>query len=357
MGGLARKIPITFATFAIATAAIAGIPPLAGFFSKDEILWFAFASSRGGSPLLFAVAAVTALLTSFYMFRLLWLTFFGTSRMDAEDRASRARVAAVDDRRAGRAGRALGGRRLPRRAALPRAAAAAAEVRPDARTLRDARSRRLGRDRARGASPARRSSFGRGASARGPRCARASPALHRLLSGKYFVDELYERLIGRPLFWISDRVFLRLGDRVPPRRLAERHRAARAGAPRACSPACRPATCSSTPSSCSPGIVAVARLELPPWLTRPCSTSCSVPAGVRRSLLLLARARAAGTARSARLSLGVMVAQFALTACSTHVSTPRRPGLQFETRLPVDPRPGACTTRSASTATTCCWCC
>ena len=77
MGGLARKIPITFATFAIATAAIAGIPPLAGFFSKDEILWFAFASSFGGSPLLYAVAAGTALLTALYMFRLLWLTFFG----------------------------------------------------------------------------------------------------------------------------------------------------------------------------------------------------------------------------------------------------------------------------------------
>ncbi|HXL83378.1 MAG TPA: NADH-quinone oxidoreductase subunit L, partial [Casimicrobiaceae bacterium] len=69
MGGLARRIPVTFATFAVATAAIAGIPPLAGFFSKDEILWFAFASSRGGSPLLFAVAATTALLTAFYMFR------------------------------------------------------------------------------------------------------------------------------------------------------------------------------------------------------------------------------------------------------------------------------------------------
>jgi NADH:ubiquinone oxidoreductase subunit 5 (chain L)/Multisubunit Na+/H+ antiporter, MnhA subunit len=60
MGGLARKIPLTFWTFAIATAAIAGIPPLAGFFSKDEILWYAFASTRGGSPLLWIVAAATA---------------------------------------------------------------------------------------------------------------------------------------------------------------------------------------------------------------------------------------------------------------------------------------------------------
>ena len=82
MGGLARKIPVTFVTFAVATAAIAGIPPLAGFFSKDEILWFAFASERGGSPLLWIVASFTALMTAFYMFRLLWLTFLTPSRMD-----------------------------------------------------------------------------------------------------------------------------------------------------------------------------------------------------------------------------------------------------------------------------------
>src|SRR4029079_9176138 len=83
MGGLARRIPVTFTTFTIATAAIAGLPPFAGFFSKDEILWFAFASTKGG-PLLYAVAAGTALLTSFYMFRLLWVTFFGSARMSAE---------------------------------------------------------------------------------------------------------------------------------------------------------------------------------------------------------------------------------------------------------------------------------
>ena len=57
MGGLAKRIPVTFWTFAIATAAIAGIPPLAGFWSKDEILWFAFASPRGGSPWLWVVGA------------------------------------------------------------------------------------------------------------------------------------------------------------------------------------------------------------------------------------------------------------------------------------------------------------
>ena len=100
MGGLRKKIPVTFWTFAIATAAIAGMPPLAGFFSKDEILWYAFASTRGGSPLLWGVAAATALMTAFYMFRLLWLTFFGALAHDPGGRAPRARITAVDDRRA-----------------------------------------------------------------------------------------------------------------------------------------------------------------------------------------------------------------------------------------------------------------
>jgi len=63
-----------------------GIPPLAGFFSKDEILWLRFASTRGGSPLLWGVAALTALMTKFYMFRLLWLTFLGSSRMTPRGR-------------------------------------------------------------------------------------------------------------------------------------------------------------------------------------------------------------------------------------------------------------------------------
>ncbi len=81
MGGLRKHIPKTFATFFIGTLAIAGTPGLSGFFSKDEILWYAF-SSPHGHPLLWAVAAVAAGMTSFYMFRLTFLTFFGTERMD-----------------------------------------------------------------------------------------------------------------------------------------------------------------------------------------------------------------------------------------------------------------------------------
>jgi len=83
MGGLSRKIQITCYTMAIATVAISGIPPLAGFFSKDEILWNAFA---GPYPqrVLWAIGLVTAGMTAFYMFRLLFMTFWGQSRVPHE---------------------------------------------------------------------------------------------------------------------------------------------------------------------------------------------------------------------------------------------------------------------------------
>ena len=80
MGGLTSKIKYTYATMLIATLAIAGIPPLAGFFSKDAILFGAF-TIPGGHPL-YALGLLTALLTSFYMFRLIFLTFHGKPRYD-----------------------------------------------------------------------------------------------------------------------------------------------------------------------------------------------------------------------------------------------------------------------------------
>jgi len=76
MGGLRKLIPVTFWTFLIATLAIAGFPPLAGFFSKDEILWHTFQQSR----ILWAIGFVAAGMTSFYMFRAVFMTFFGESR-------------------------------------------------------------------------------------------------------------------------------------------------------------------------------------------------------------------------------------------------------------------------------------
>ncbi len=77
MGGLKSKLPITFWTFLVGTVAIAGIPPLAGFFSKDEILWKTFST---GHPVLWGMAVLAAFLTATYMFRLLYLTFFGSRR-------------------------------------------------------------------------------------------------------------------------------------------------------------------------------------------------------------------------------------------------------------------------------------
>ena len=81
MGGLARRLPWTHATMLVATLAIAGLPPLAGFFSKDEILAAAFASGHRG---VWLVGLVGAVLTAFYMFRLYILCFRGESRLAPE---------------------------------------------------------------------------------------------------------------------------------------------------------------------------------------------------------------------------------------------------------------------------------
>ena len=83
MGALKNKIPITHWTMLIASVAIAGIPGLAGFFSKDEILWQAY-SSPLGNQFLWLIGLVTAGLTAFYMFRLMNMTFYGKSHVDPE---------------------------------------------------------------------------------------------------------------------------------------------------------------------------------------------------------------------------------------------------------------------------------
>src|ERR1017187_3764902 len=80
MGALWGKIPTTAKAFVVASVAISGIPPLAGFFSKDAILGHAFEYS----PIVWVVGFITAGMTAFYMFRLVNMTFFGTSRVDSE---------------------------------------------------------------------------------------------------------------------------------------------------------------------------------------------------------------------------------------------------------------------------------
>ena len=82
MGGLRKRIPVTFWTMTAGVFAIAGIPPFAGFFSKDEILYQAFASPSPLGKVVWAIGLLTAGLTSFYMFRLWFKTFFGPERFD-----------------------------------------------------------------------------------------------------------------------------------------------------------------------------------------------------------------------------------------------------------------------------------
>jgi len=212
MGGLAKRIPITFVTFAVATAAIAGLPPLAGFFSKDEILWFAFASERGGSPLLWAVASFTALMTAFYMFRLLWLTFLTPSRMDPEtshhvhespfSMTGVLIVLAVLS--------AIGGffhvyDFLEPIMPMPAYDHALAHLKLPLIAIAVVTGL---------VGLAAAAFIYRGGLARAERLQQRFSGTHRLLSGKYYVDELYEAVLGRPLNWVSERVFLNLGDRA-----------------------------------------------------------------------------------------------------------------------------------------------
>jgi len=82
MGGLKNVMLITYSTFAISTLAISGIPPLSGFFSKDEIMLTAFEHNK----ILWAIAALASLLTAFYMFRVLYLTFFKDFRGTEEQK-------------------------------------------------------------------------------------------------------------------------------------------------------------------------------------------------------------------------------------------------------------------------------
>jgi NADH-quinone oxidoreductase subunit L len=211
MGGLARRIPVTFVTFAIATAAIAGIPPLAGFFSKDEILLFALGSARGGAAWLFAVASLTALLTAFYMFRLLWLTFFGAPRMDEktahhvhESPISMTGVLVVLA-----IGSAVGGflsipHYLEPMFALP----------PLKESMEAMEHTVVYFSVAIALVGLAGAWYFFGNLARAEAMRARFRAVYDVLAAKYYVDELYDALLGRPLTWISKHVFLDFGDRA-----------------------------------------------------------------------------------------------------------------------------------------------
>ena len=83
MGGLRKKMPVTFWTFMAGTLALAGLWPFSGFFSKDAIL----AQAARQNPALFLLGAAVAVLTTFYMFRLVFVVFFGAAKSEAAGHA------------------------------------------------------------------------------------------------------------------------------------------------------------------------------------------------------------------------------------------------------------------------------
>ncbi|MGV3708086.1 MAG: NADH-quinone oxidoreductase subunit L [Gemmatimonas sp.] len=212
MGALRTKIPVTFLTFAVATAAIAGLPPLAGFWSKDEILLFALESPSGGSTVLWAVGALTALMTAFYMFRLLFLVFFGKSRVDHdvehhihESPASMTGVLIVLAILSATGGALQLANYLEPQLPLPHLT----EEQHHVGTILMYVSTGIA------LAGAALAWFIYGNDSKRPEgLQRTFAGPHRLLSGKYFIDELYEATLGKPLVWLSENVFLKLGDRT-----------------------------------------------------------------------------------------------------------------------------------------------
>ena len=211
MGGLRRQMPWTFRTFLLGSLALAGIPPLAGFFSKDAILWGAW-MREGYGPLLWAVGVVTAGLTAFYTFRLVILAFLGAPRYTASDPARVHEsppgmllplvVLAILSAVGGAVGipAVLGGAHRIEGFLEPVVGAAAAS---------DTASHAvelvlMGASVAAGlAGLVLAWSFYGKPAGRPERLAGAVPLVHRLLVGKYYVDEIYNAVIVNPLVRIS----------------------------------------------------------------------------------------------------------------------------------------------------------
>jgi NADH-quinone oxidoreductase subunit L len=223
MGGLRKKIPWTFWTMFMATLAIAGTPGFSGFFSKDEIL---LAAQKASTPL-WAFGVLTAGLTAFYMFRLLFLTFFGAQRFDEKHihvhESPRNMVAPL----VVLAILAVGGGWV----AAPHLWGGAnyfeqylAPVFSTATETAPAAAESSG-----GASDLLQALLGAPVIAglvgfffawwfyiRSPetpkKLAASLAAPYKLLSGKYFADELYAAIIVRPLVWISDKFLWHVVD-------------------------------------------------------------------------------------------------------------------------------------------------
>jgi NADH-quinone oxidoreductase subunit L len=234
MGGLRAKIPVTFWTMLAGTLAIAGAPLFAGFFSKDAIL-FAAATSPYGNKGLWALGLAAAVLTSVYMFRLLFLTFYGEPRYDQQHvhvhEAPRSMlgplcILAVFSVIGGWFAfpHLLGGHDLfegyvaPVFAKADEAKSAAEAASGHARTEEELRTLEhvLTGAAVFGAAAGFLVAWTRFLKGRRGVLARIAPGVHaaaaRLLENKYYVDELYDFLFVRPIHWLSTNVFWRVMD-------------------------------------------------------------------------------------------------------------------------------------------------
>jgi NADH-quinone oxidoreductase subunit L len=222
MGGLRKKIPITFWTMFMATLAIAGAPGFSGFFSKDEIL----NEAQRVSPVLWGLGVLTAGLTSFYMFRLLFLTFFGSQRYDEhkvhvhespKSMTIPLIVLAILSVCGGwmAAPQLVGGVNRFQQFLAPVLSSAAEQAPATAEST--------------GGNEILQALTGAPVIAgllgfllawwlyiKSPetpkKLADSLSAPYKLLSGKYFIDELYQAVIVRPLVWISDRFLWHVVD-------------------------------------------------------------------------------------------------------------------------------------------------
>src|ERR1700676_41327 len=216
MGGLRKKIKVTFACMLAGTIAIAGFPPFAGFFSKDAILFAAYNHEPGGKAL-YAVGLAAAILTSFYMFRLIFLTFYSQQRFDEHKvhvhESPRSMtvplmILAVLSLVGGwfALPSFFGGKDLFAEFLAPVFAgtmeSAGAEVAHSLELI-------LSGVAVAGAlvgAVAAWSMYGKSAE-RG-----TSTGLHKLLYNKYYVDELYDALIVVPLVWLSRNILWKVVD-------------------------------------------------------------------------------------------------------------------------------------------------
>ena len=223
MGGLRKKIPVTYWTFLVATLAIAGTPGFSGFFSKDEILWKTYAS---GHVLLYAMGVAAAALTSFYMFRLVFLTFHGSGRysQEVESRIHESprsmtlplMLLAALSVAGGWVGipAALGGTPFFEHFLDP-VFAASAQLPGSGAAIHGHEEERLLMGLAVGLALAgfliafllyvRRPHWPK-------MLAESFRTTHRILLNKYYVDEFYRAAVIRPLHWFSERVVWQVFD-------------------------------------------------------------------------------------------------------------------------------------------------